>query len=66
MLGDVGRLASPQRLYIVDNVILIGVYILAIFPLFNLAKCDGHGQEVAIFLQELLHLLILAILLAVV
>ena len=64
LLGNIQRLTSPQGLYIVDDVILVGIYILAIFPLLNLTKSNRYRQEVAILLQQVAYLLLLGVLLA--
>ena len=56
LLGNLRRLHCPQRLGVVDDVILLGINILAILPLLHLAECNLHRQEVAILLQKLLHL----------
>ena len=58
----------PQRLHIIYNVVLGGVHhlLLVARPLLLLAEGDGHGQELAVFLQQALNLLLVEELLAVV
>ena len=65
LLRDVGGLASPEWRSVVDDVILVGIDILAILPLLNLAEGNLHRQEVAILPQQLLDLLLLAVLHAI-
>ena len=54
LFGDVGRLAHPQRIGVVDDVVLVGIDILAVLPLLDLAEGDGNGQEPAVFAQQFL------------
>ena len=61
LFGDVGGLAGPQRLDVVDDVVLVGVDVLAVLPLLDLAEGDGHGQEAAVLLQQGLDLGILGV-----
>ena len=61
LLGDVGGLAGPQRLDVVDDVVLVGVDVFAVLPLLDLAEGDGHGQEAAVLLQQGLDLRILGV-----
>ena len=51
---EVGGHARPQGLDVVDDLVLVGIDILAVFPLLLLAEDDGHGQETAILLQQAL------------
>ena len=51
---EVGRHARPQGLHVVDDLVLVGILVLAVFPLLLLAEDDGHGQEAAILLQQAL------------
>ena len=62
LFGDIRRLAGPQRLDVVDNVVLVRVDILAVFPLFDLAESNRNGQEAAVFLQQPFDLRLLGIL----
>ena len=62
LLGDVGGLAGPQRLDVVDDVVLVRVDVLAVLPLLDLAESDGHGQEAAVFLQQFADFRLLGIL----
>ena len=56
LLGDVGGFARPERIDVVDDVVLVGIDVLAVLPLLDLAEGDGHGQEAAVFAQQLLDL----------
>ena len=56
LLGDVGGFARPKRIDVVDDVVLVGIDVLAVLPLLDLAESDGHGQEPAVFAQQLLDL----------
>ena len=51
LLGNVGRLACPQRLGRVDLVVFVGIDILAILPLLDLAEHYGNRQEMAILFE---------------
>ncbi len=53
---EVAGLAGPQGLRIIDDVVLVGVDILAVLPLFLLAQADGDGHELAVFVQQGSHL----------
>ena len=66
LLGDIGRLAGPEGLGVVDDVVLVSVDVLAVLPLLHLAERDGNRQETAILFEKLIHFRLLAILLAVV
>ena len=48
----VSRLACPKRLNLIDHVVLVSVYILAVFPLLFLAEYYGNRHELAVFAQE--------------
>ena len=50
------RCLCPQRLHIVYNVVLVGVYLLAVLPLGLLAEGHGHRHKLAILVQQLLNL----------
>ena len=52
------RLADPCRLRVVDDVILIGIDILAILPFLLLAKGDLDRQETAVLRQQAIDLLL--------
>ena len=45
-------LAHPSGLGVVDDVVLVGVDILAVLPLLLLAEGDGDGQVAAVFLEQ--------------
>ena len=62
LLGDFGGLAGPQRLDIVDDVVLVRIDVLAVLPLLDLTESDGHGQETAVFFQQTFDLRLLGIL----
>ena len=46
----------PQRLHIINNIILGCLYLFAVFPLSLLTKSHGNGQELAILVQQSLKL----------
>ena len=48
LFGDVGGLAGPQRLDVVDDVVLVGVDVLAVLPLLDLAERNRDRQETAV------------------
>ena len=56
----------PQRHNVIDNIVLIGILHLAVFPFLLLAKHDGHRHELAVLVEQFLNLRLLKILLAVV
>ena len=65
LLGNLRRLARPQRVGVVDDVVLVGIDILAVLPLGFLAECDRYGQEAAVLFQQLVDLILLAVLCAI-
>ena len=60
------RCLCPERLNIIDNVILIGLNVLAILPLGLLAESYRHGHELAVLVQKFLYLALLQELLAII
>ena len=60
------RCLGPQRLNIVDDIVFIGLHLLAVFPFSLLAEGDGHGHELAVFVEQSLNLVMLQVFLAVV
>ncbi len=52
LIGQVGRLAHPGGVGIVYHIVLFGFHLFAVFPLFLLAECNLHRQELAVFLQQ--------------
>ena len=46
------RCLGPERLYAVDHVVLIGIHILAVFPLLLLAENHGHCEELAVLVEQ--------------
>ena len=58
----------PQRLHIIDDVVLGGVHhlLLVAAPFLLLAEGDGHGHELAVLLEQALELVLVEELLAVV
>ena len=65
LLGNLRRLARPQRVGVVDDVVAVGVDVLAVLPLGLLAECDRYGQEAAVLFQQLVDLILLAVLCAI-
>ena len=61
LLGDVGRLARPERIDVVHDIVLVRIDILAVLPLLHLPEGDGHGQEPAVLLQQPLDLRLVGI-----
>ena len=41
-----------QRLYIINNVVLGCLHFFAVFPFCLLAESYGHGQELAVFVEQ--------------
>ena len=66
LILQVGWLLCPQRLYIINNVVLVGIHLFAVLPFCLLAKGYGHGQEVAVLAQKAFQLILLKELEAVV
>ena len=60
------RSFCPERLNIVDNVILISLHILTILPLGLLAESYRHGHKLAVLVQKFLNLALLQEFLAVI
>ena len=65
VLESAGRL-GPERLYVVDDVVLVGFNLLAILPLSLLAESYRNRHKLAVLVEQLLNLLLLEKLLAVV
>ena len=61
LLGNVGRLARPQRIDVVDDVVLVRVDVLAVLPLLDLAEGNRDRQETAVLAQQSLDFRILGI-----
>ena len=61
LLGNVGRLARPQRVDVVDDVVLVRVDVLAVLPLLDLAEGNRDRQETAVLAQQPLDFRILGI-----
>ena len=49
---ELGRLLCPDRVGLVDDVILIGILVLAILPLLLLAEGDFDRHELAVLVQQ--------------
>ena len=58
-----GRFAGPQRLDLVDDVVLVGVDIFAVLPFLFLAEDDWNRHELAVLVQKLLDLTLRAVVL---
>ena len=52
LILEVGGLARPQRLNIVDYLVLVGIDILAILPLLLLSKNNWNGHEFAVLVEQ--------------
>ncbi len=63
LLLQLGRLAGPQRLDLVDDVVLVGVDIFAVLPFLFLAEDDRNRHELAVLVQKLLDLTLRAVVL---
>ena len=44
--------ARPEGVGVVDDVVLVGLHLLALLPLLLLAEGDGDGEEAAVFAQQ--------------
>ena len=49
---ELGRSLGPDRVYVVDDVVLFGFYLLAVLPLGFLAEYDRHRHKLAVLLQQ--------------
>ena len=58
LVGQLRGLAHPRRLGVVDDVVLVGVDILAVFPLLLLAESDLYRKKAAILLQQSANLIL--------
>ena len=56
----------PQRFHIINNIVLVGIHLLAVLPFGLLAEGDGYGHELAVFVEQSLQLILVEELLAVV
>ncbi len=66
LVFQVGRFSRPGRIDIVDDIVLFGLHLFAVFPFLLFAKHNLHGQELAVFLQQALNRSVLQILLKLV
>ena len=57
---------GPQGLYAVDDVVLIGINLLAVLPLGLLTKGHGHSHKLAVLVEQSLELELVEELLAVI
>ena len=60
------RSLGPERLHIINNVILVSLHVLAVLPLRLLAEGYRHCHKLAVLVQEFLNLVFLKEFLAVV
>ena len=60
------RSLGPERLHIINNVILVCLHVLAVLPLSLLAEGYRHCHKLAVLVQEFLNLALLEEFLAVV
>ena len=54
LVCQVSRLACPERLYLIDHVILVCIYIFAVLPLLLLAEDYRYRHELAVLVQQTL------------
>ena len=54
LVGELCRFARPGRIDVVDDIVLIEFNLLAVLPVFLLAKCYLNGQELTILAQQVL------------
>ena len=59
-------LLNPQWLYIIYNIVLFGIHLLAVLPFGFLAESNRYGQKVAVFAQQFLYLVLFQEFLAVI
>ena len=52
LVGQVCRLAGPQRLNLVDHIVLVCVNIFAVLPLLLLSEENRHRHELTILVQK--------------
>ena len=52
LIGQVGGFAHPCGVHIVDDIVLAGLHLFAIFPVFLFAESNLHGQELAVFFEQ--------------
>ena len=63
---EVCRLACPEWLYLVDDIVLVGIHIFSVLPLLLLTEYHRYGHELAVFAEQAFDALLLGILLLVV
>ena len=51
---ELGRSLGPERLEVVDDLVLVGIDVFAVFPLLLLAENDGDGHKLAVLVEEAL------------
>ena len=52
LILQLGRGLGPERLDVVDDLVLVGIDILAVLPFLLLAEHDGNRHELAVLVQE--------------
>ena len=62
LIGEVGWLACPCWVHIIDDILLAGLYLLAVLPLFLHTKGNLHREELAVLSEQTLYGCILEIL----
>ncbi|CUQ64893.1 Uncharacterised protein [Segatella copri] len=60
------RSLGPERLHIINNVILISLHILAVLPFGLLAESNRHCHKLAVLVQKFLNLVLLQEFLAII
>ena len=59
---QLARFTRPRRVNIIDDILLVQLNLLAVFPFFLLTECDLNRQELAVLLQQPLNRRLLQIL----
>ena len=52
LVGEFARSTCPQGVGVVDDVVLIGLHLLAILPILLLAEGDRDGEETAVLGEQ--------------
>ena len=51
LIGECRRCLRPQRVRVVDYVVLCGIHLLAVLPFLLFTKGNGDGEETAVFIE---------------
>ena len=51
LIGECRRCLCPERVRVVDHVVLCGIHLLAVLPFLLFTEGNGDGEETAVFIE---------------